>query len=69
MAFRKQRPEHIQQSKGEAECAQIHWLFDLVKELALGDAVLSVVTSADIDSVIAFVCLITQMAKNAQWVI
>lgn len=44
--------DHILQRKGEAEMAQVDWLFDCLSELNDGDAILSVVTSGDIDAVI-----------------
>lgn len=43
--------ETIQQRKGEAEMAQVDWTVSMATELGEGEAVLSIVTSGDIDAV------------------
>lgn len=42
---------HIHQVKGEAEMAQVDWLFEMIPFLNEGDAIASLVTSGDIDAV------------------
>ncbi|CAC5411500.1 unnamed protein product [Mytilus coruscus] len=43
----------IHQTKGEAEMAQVDWIFEIEPELASGEAVISIVTSGDcIDAVV-----------------
>ncbi|CAG2244896.1 unnamed protein product [Mytilus edulis] len=43
---------HLKQRKGEAEMSQVVWLDDMKNELLVNDAIVSVVTSADIDSIV-----------------
>ena len=42
----------IKQRKGEAECAQLDWIVHYASCLSPGEVMLSIVTSADIDSVV-----------------
>ena len=42
----------IKQRKGEAECAQLDWIVYYAASLVPGEVMLSIVTSADIDSVV-----------------
>ena len=42
---------HIQQRKGEAEMAQIDWLFEVLPSLEADEAIVSIVTSGDIDAI------------------
>ena len=44
--------KNIKQRKGEAECAQIDWVIHEANQLSRGDAILSLVSSADIDAVV-----------------
>lgn len=57
--------EHIRQRKGEAEKAQVDWLFDIIAELEQNESVISVVTSADIDSIVIHMfCLSLHWPRN-----
>ena len=57
--------EHVKQTKGEAEMAQVDWLFDILGDLKDNDSVLSIVTSADIDSLIIHLfCLALHWPRN-----
>ncbi|CAG2249135.1 unnamed protein product [Mytilus edulis] len=49
--LQQQLLHHIKQRKGEAEMSQVDWLDDMKNELLVNDAIVSVVTSADIDSI------------------
>jgi hypothetical protein len=49
----------IKQRKGEAECAQLDWIVHYAKSLAPGEVMLSIVTSADIDSVVLHLFALT----------
>ncbi|VDI32965.1 Hypothetical predicted protein [Mytilus galloprovincialis] len=50
--LRQQLLHHIKQRKGEAEMSQVDWLDDMTNELLVNDAIVSVVTSAGIDSIV-----------------
>ncbi|CAC5362524.1 unnamed protein product [Mytilus coruscus] len=50
--LQQQLLHHIKQRKGEAEMSQVDWLDDMKNELLVNDAIVSVVTSADIDSIV-----------------
>ena len=52
----------IKQRKGEAEMSVVDWFPDLQQELAVGDSVVSYITSADIDTV-----LIHMFALSLYW--
>ena len=47
--------------KGEAEMAQVDWLVECVDDLSEGDAVLSVVSSGDIDAVVIHLFVLSYM--------
>ena len=47
-----QKLDHIQQRKGEAEMGQIDWLVDAASSLKDGQAVMSVSTSGDVDTIV-----------------
>ena len=58
--------ENIRQRKGEAEMSQVDWLFDIVKDLNEDESVISIVTSADIDSIVIHMfCLAFHWPRNA----
>ncbi|VDI71124.1 Hypothetical predicted protein [Mytilus galloprovincialis] len=50
--LQQQLLHHIKQRKGEAEMSQVDWLDDMKNELLVNDTIVSVVTSADIDSIV-----------------
>ena len=57
--------EHIRQRKGKAEMAQVDWLFDIIAELEQNESVISVVMSADIDSIVIHMfCLSLHWPRN-----
>ena len=59
--FQKQiHLESIKQRKGEAEMSQVDWLKDIKDELREGEATVSVVTSADIDSIVIHLFALAQ---------
>ena len=57
--------QDIKQRKGEAEMAQVDWLLEIAKNMKEKEAVVSIVTSADIDSlVIHLFCLAFHWPRN-----
>ena len=57
--------KHIRQSKGDAELAQVDWLFDILNDIKENESVVSVVTPADIDSItIHLFCLALHWPRN-----
>ena len=55
----------IKQRKGEAECAQLDWVVHYSRSLSPGEVMLSLVTSADIDSVVLHMfALADQFPRN-----
>lgn len=56
----------VKQSKGEAECAQVDWVVELSQNLKEGDAVLSIVSSADIDAVVLHLYALAKYLKRKQ---
>ncbi|KAK6181777.1 hypothetical protein SNE40_009564 [Patella caerulea] len=54
----------IKQRKGEAEMAQINWLFEYSKSASDGEAFVSLVTSGDIDAIVLHLFAISIMWKR-----
>ena len=54
----------VKQRKGEAECAQVDWVIELSENLKEGDAILSIVSSADIDGVILHLYALARLLKR-----
>ena len=52
---------HVTQRKGEAEMAQLDWLISLQDDIKEGDAVASIVTSGDIDSVYIHMFVVSRL--------
>ncbi|KAK6175974.1 hypothetical protein SNE40_014346 [Patella caerulea] len=56
--------QNIKQRKGEAEMAQIDWLFEYSKSVSDGEAFVSLVTSGDIDAVVLHLFAISKLWKR-----
>ena len=54
----------VKQRKGEAECAQVDWVIELSESLKDGDALLSIVSSADIDAVVLHLYALAKHLKR-----
>ena len=58
--------DHIRQCKGEAEMAQADWLTDIMSELKPNQAVASIVSSGDIDSMLIHLYMISHLWPRNQ---